>query len=152
MRKPLLTAAAVVALAAGYAANGAVAGRKTTTVVRSSQNSRVQNRILVDSRGYTLYTWFHGQFHYGSAQHNKRFPPLIARGRVVAARGSGIDGLKLGTRKLSSGQLQVTYHGQPLYLYNGDHKAGQANGEMQQQTNGAWFAVRSDGHPAFATY
>ncbi len=167
MRKPLLVAVAAMTLGFGAvlmaigAASAATASAPhcarrsdgaASTVLRSRLNSSVQDRIVVDSSGYTLYTWFHGQGHYGSARYNTNFPPLIAHGRVLAACGSKIDGYKLGTRKLSDGQRQVTYHGQPLYLYDGDHKPGQANGERQQQDNGVWFAVRSDGHPAFPTY
>ena len=115
-------------------------------------DTSVQDRIVVDSSGYTLYTWFHGQGNYGSAEYNRNFPPLIAHGRVVAGCGSKINGHNLGIRKLSDGQGQVTYHGQPLYLYTGDHKPGQANGELQQDGKGDWCAVANDGRPAFPTY
>ncbi len=51
----------------------------------------VQSRILVDSGGFTLYTWFHGARSYGSPHNDPQFLPLTAHGRVVAARGSKIE-------------------------------------------------------------
>lgn len=156
MRKPLLIAGAIVALAAGSGATAALAGsdRTASTVIKSRMNDSVQSRILVDSGGYTLYTWFHGARSYGSAHNDPNFLPLIAHGRVVAARGSKIERRKLGTRKLPDGQPQVTYHdGEPLYLYNGDTKPGQANGERQESGNGTWMAIQAtNGRYAFPTY
>jgi predicted lipoprotein with Yx(FWY)xxD motif len=155
MRKPLLIAAAAIALIAGCAASAAIAGsgRERTTVLRSRLNSQVQDRILVDSGGYTLYAWFSGD-NYGSAHRDPSFRPLIARGRVVAARGSKIERRRLGTRKLSDGRRQVTYHqGEPLYLYNGDALPGQTNGEYKRSGDGTWMAVQAtSGRPAFPTY
>lgn len=148
--------AAVLALAAAASAtaSGHRAPRRTaTTVVRSRVNERAQARIVVNSGGYTLYAWGRGTASYGSAHDDPNFPPLIARGRVVAARGSKINGHKLRTVKLSGGQRQVTYYGERLYLYKGDLKPGQSNGEAKQSGTGAWLVVQaSDGRPAGPVY
>jgi predicted lipoprotein with Yx(FWY)xxD motif len=127
------------------------ATRPPSTVVKC--RSPWAERILADAAGYTLYTWVRDTTDYGSVQNNTNFPPLIARGRVVAARGCNIERRKLGSRRLSTGQRQVTYHGEPLYLYKGDHKPGQTNGERQRQDNGTWMAVQAtNGRPAFPVY
>ena len=70
---------------------------------------------------------------------------MIAQGKVVAASGSQLNASKLSTRKLSSGQHQVTYYGHPLYLYKGDKKPGQTNGEGKYAGSGAWFAINQYG-------
>jgi predicted lipoprotein with Yx(FWY)xxD motif len=127
--------------------------RAPTTVVRSRVNSHVLARIVVDSSGYTLYAWLYGR---GCCTHSypnfPNFRRLIARGQVIAAPGSKINDHKLGTRKLSNGRRQVTYYGQPLYLYDGDHEPGQANAEEKQQDNGIWQVVDVRGQPLHPPY
>jgi predicted lipoprotein with Yx(FWY)xxD motif len=119
MRKPLLVAAAAVALTTSCAATVAVADsqRAATTVLKT--RSVLALRVVVDSTGYTLYTWASGRNDYGSAHNDPNYRPMIADGRVVAAPGSKINGNKLRTRRLPNGRRQVTYHHQPLYLYKG---------------------------------
>jgi hypothetical protein len=56
--------------------------------------------------------------------------------------GSGVRASLLGTIKRPDGKLQVTYAGKPLYLYSGDSKPGQANG---QGVNQAWYAITPSG-------
>jgi predicted lipoprotein with Yx(FWY)xxD motif len=62
----------------------------------------------------------------------------------VAASGSQIKSSKLGTRSLN-GKKQVTYYGQPLYLYKGDTRPGTTKGEQRYQGSGAWFVISVDG-------
>jgi predicted lipoprotein with Yx(FWY)xxD motif len=152
MRKPLLIAAAAIALGAGCEATAAIAGpgRPVTTVVKS--RSVLAMRVVVDSSGFTLYTWAYGRNGYVSAHNDPSYRPLIAHGQVIAAPGSKINGHMLWTRTLPNGQRQVTYHRQPLYLYNGDSKPGQANGEDKLSGNGAWLVVQYNGRPAPAPY
>jgi predicted lipoprotein with Yx(FWY)xxD motif len=56
-----------------------------------------------------------------------------------------VNGRRLGTRRLSNGQHQVTYYGQPLYLYRGDRRPGQTNGEQRTTSRGAWFVIATNG-------
>lgn len=151
MRKPLLIALVAWALA-GFGASVALAGsaRPATTVLKT--RSRLAARVVVDSGEYTLYAWVRGTNSYGSAHNDPGFRPLIAHGRVVAAPGSKINGTKLGTRTLANGQRQVTYHHEPLYLYNGDTKPNQTNGENKPSGNSAWFVVQYNGRPAPPVY
>lgn len=151
MRKPLLIASVALALGA-FGASVALAGpgRPATTVLKT--RSRLALRIVVDSSAYTLYTWARGTSSYGSAHNDPNYRPLIAHGRVVAAPGSKINGTKLGTRTLANGQRQVTYHHEPLYLYNGDTKPSQTNGENKPSGSGAWFVVQYNGRPSPPVY
>jgi predicted lipoprotein with Yx(FWY)xxD motif len=45
----------------------------------------------------------------------------------------------------SDGTQQVTYNGHPLYLYVGDQKPGDTNGEGITAFGGGWFALSPAG-------
>ena len=84
-----------------------------------------------------------GDEHALHGHSSSTWPPLTASGRVVAASGSQLNPSKLSTRRLSNGQHQVTYYGQPLYLYKGDRKPGSTKGENKNQGNGVWLVIES---------
>jgi predicted lipoprotein with Yx(FWY)xxD motif len=65
------------------------------------------------------------------------------RGKPVA--GSGVRSSLLGTTKRSDGKPQVTYNGHPLYLYVGDQKAGDTNGQGITAFGAAWYALTASG-------
>jgi predicted lipoprotein with Yx(FWY)xxD motif len=133
----LMSAVALIAAGAAFAAS--------TTTIRTSNNQTL-GRILVGPARYTLYVWCKGVSDTNCpGKGSPAWPALVATGKVVAASGSGLKSSKLSTRKLSNGKHQVTYYGHPLYLYRGDKKAGQANGEGQYSGNGAWFAINTSG-------
>lgn len=134
----LMVALAVIASGAAFAA--------TTTTIRTTNNANL-GRILVGPAGYTLYVWCTGTSDTNCpGTRSTRWPAMIASGRVAAASGSQLNSSKLSTRKLSDGKHQVTYYGHPLYLYKGDTKPGQTNGEGKYSGNGAWFAINKFGH------
>jgi predicted lipoprotein with Yx(FWY)xxD motif len=45
----------------------------------------------------------------------------------------------------SDGKPQVTYNGHPLYLFSGDQKPGDTNGEGVNAFGGLWYALSSAG-------
>jgi predicted lipoprotein with Yx(FWY)xxD motif len=51
----------------------------------------------------------------------------------------------LGTSKRDDGKTQVTYGGHPLYLYIGDVKAGDMNGQGVSAFGARWYAVTPSG-------
>ncbi len=116
----------------------------STTTIRSTNNAKY-GRILQGPSRFTLYVFCPGTSTRCTGHTSSTWPPLIASGKVVAASGSHINQSKLSTRKLSNGKRQVTYYGQPLYLYKGDRKPGQTNGENKYQGNGAWFVISTGG-------
>jgi predicted lipoprotein with Yx(FWY)xxD motif len=137
---------ALVAVAGGLAIASAVAATTTTTV--RTNNSPRYGRILASSSGHTLYYWCGGTSTRCTATHTaSRWPPLIARGRLVAAPHSGVNAHKLGSRRLKSGKHQVTYYGQPVYLYKGDRKPCAVNGEDRISGNGSFFVITTSGRP-----
>ncbi len=116
----------------------------STTTLRSAINPTL-GRILEGPSRYTLYVYCAGTSTVCAGRSSSSWRPLLATGRVVAASGSQIKASKLGTRKLANGQHQVTYYGQPLYLYAKDTKPGQTKGEDKQDGGGAWFVVGTSG-------
>jgi predicted lipoprotein with Yx(FWY)xxD motif len=56
------------------------------------------------------------------------WPALTVPEGTTPTAGAGVPG-KMGTiTRADSGVIQVTYTGVPLYLYSGDHAAGDSNG------------------------
>ena len=52
---------------------------------------------------------------------------------------------KVGTTRRSDGTEQVTYDGHPLYLYVGDQKAGDTNGQGVNAFGALWYALSPSG-------
>jgi hypothetical protein len=60
--------------------------------------------------------------------------------------GAGLTTAKVGTTARSVvGDPEVTYNGHPLYLYQGDQKSGDTNGQGITAFGGGWFALSSAG-------
>jgi predicted lipoprotein with Yx(FWY)xxD motif len=117
----------------------------STTGPIVSTASTSLGRILVDSRGRTLYL-FEKDKHGKSAcagQCATFWPPLIAAGKPSAAAGAKAS--LLGTTKRADGRMQVTYNHHPLYRFAKDTKKGQTNGEGLSAFGGEWYAVSPAG-------
>ncbi len=134
----LASAVALIGVGAAVAAS--------TTTIRSANNATL-GRILEGPSHFTLYVFVQGTNSHGTAHTQSGWPALTASGKVVAAAGSHINAGKLSTHKLSSGKHQVTYYGQPLYLYSGDKSAGQTKGEAKSTSSGTWVVVSTSGRP-----
>ncbi len=134
----LMSAVALIAVGAAVAAS--------TTTIRSANNATL-GRILEGPTRHTAYVFVQGTSSRGSAHTQNGWPALIASGKVAAASGSHINAQKLSTRKLSNGKHQVTYYGQPLYLYQGDTKPGQTKGEAKSTSTGTWVVISTSGRP-----
>jgi predicted lipoprotein with Yx(FWY)xxD motif len=116
-------------------------GRPATVGV---ENTSLGN-VLVDTQGRTLYL-----FQKDSGTKSACFgacasawPPLRATGKPTA--GSGANASLLGTSARSDGKPQVTYNGHPVYLYTGDQKAGDTNGQGLTAFGGSWFGLTGSG-------
>ena len=101
--------------------------------------------VLVGSQGRTLYLFAKdkGTTSSCSGACATAWPPLRASGNPVA--GTGVKSSLLGTTQRSDGKPQVTYSGHPLYLYVGDQKAGDANGQGSTAFGAGWFALTASG-------
>ena len=148
----LLVSAAVVALAAltvaacGSGGGTATALPKTTSGQPATvgvANSGL-GKILVDSQGRTLYLFQKdsGTTSTCAGACASDWPPLMANGKPTAGSGASVSLLGASAR---SGQPQVTYNGHPLYLYEGDQKPGDTNGQGVTAFGAAWFALSAAG-------
>jgi predicted lipoprotein with Yx(FWY)xxD motif len=138
----LVAATVIAAIAAGFAfAHGsATTGGATVAVAKTRLGS-----ILVDGKGITLYDFVldkRGKSAcYGSCA--SYWPPLLTKGKPVAARGA--HAALLGTTKRRDGTLEVTYAGHPLYYWIGDKKPGQTTGQGINQFGAPWWVLSPTG-------
>ena len=142
----IAAAAALAALAAAIfllnPSKTEAAGTAGTVV--STANSNL-GRILVNSRGHTLYLF--GKDRNGksacSGQCATFWPPLIANGKPRVAGGAKAS--LIGTMKRADGRRQVTYNHHPLYTFAKDKQKGQTNGEGLNAFGANWYAVSPAG-------
>jgi predicted lipoprotein with Yx(FWY)xxD motif len=130
-----LLACALVVAAIAASAVGASGGSKR--VAKEAANPTLGKTVLTTTSGRTLYSL--------SVEKNGKF---ICTGSCLSAwhpltvpAGVKPTGpVKLGTIERPEGGTQVTYKGRPLYRFNGDTKAGEANGEGIKDV-GTWHAA-----------
>ena len=142
----LIGAAAVATLTAGIfllhepATHAAPA---SSTVVSTAKTGL--GRILVNSRGHTLYLF--GKDRNGksacSGQCATFWPPLLANGKPRVAGGAKAS--LIGAIKRANGRRQVTYNHHPLYTFVKDTKKGQTRGEGLSAFGAKWHAVSPAG-------
>ena len=108
-------------------------------------------KVLVNSHGRTLYLFGKdsGTTSACSGACAVNWPPLRASGKPTL--GNGADSSLVGTTMRSDGKPQVTYNGHPLYLFSGDAKAGDTNGEGVNAFGGLWYAVSPAGNQVVAS-
>jgi predicted lipoprotein with Yx(FWY)xxD motif len=153
-----LTGAVVVALiAVAISACGSGGGSDTASTTTATPKTAdgqaatigVANsnlgKILVDAQGRTLYL-----FKKDSGTKSACFgacasawPPLRDAGKPTVAGGANAS--MVATTKRSDGKPEVTYNGHPLYLFTGDAKPGDTNGQGVNAFGGGWFALSPAG-------
>ena len=101
--------------------------------------------MLVDAEGRTLYLWEADKGGASTCEGPcaEAWPPVTTVGDPQA--GDGVDAKLLGTTKLADGTLGVTYNGHPLYYFQGDAEAGQANGQGSNGFGAPWWVVSPQG-------
>ncbi len=126
-------------------ASGAVGGVRQGVIVSSARSSALgEIHILVSANGRTLYD---------SALGTKvltacvgvcatEWVPLLVPATSEPRAGTGVSSMLLGRIKRPDGRWQVTYHGSPLFLFSGDKRAGEVNG---QSLGGMWHALTPAG-------
>jgi len=127
-----------VATAAAHSDGGAKRGAGATVSVLSTD----VGRILVDSRGWTLYLYTPDKTSTSTCygQCASFWPPLLTAGAPHAGRGARAS--LLGTTKRKDGKLQVTYAGHPLYFFKEDTAPGDAHGQGLEKI---WYALSASG-------
>jgi predicted lipoprotein with Yx(FWY)xxD motif len=136
-----VASATVAAVAAALALAGATnVGGATVMIAKTPLG-----RILVDSKGRTLYDFPPDKGGmsscYGACA--ALWPPLTITGTPHA--GAGVRAALLGITKRSDGKLQVTYNRHPLYSFVSDTKPGQATGQGVNQFGAPWWVLSPAG-------
>ncbi len=103
-------------------------------------------KVLVDGDGHTLYSYMPDHEGrptcYGECA--TQWPPLLLpRGARHPIAGPGVNAALLGTVTRKDGEIQVTYHGWPLYLYAVDVQPGEAAGQGEDM--GLWYVLSPAG-------
>ena len=137
-----IVAAGILLAALSAGAEPAMGAEKTRLTLRSSPYGKV-----LFANGYAQYVFTADS---GSASNcygrwAKAWPPLPARGRIIA--GDGVRRDLLGTTTRAGGRRQLTYAGQPLYGYVHDPR-GEVYCQDVEEFGGVWYAVLASGEPA----
>jgi len=148
----LLAALAVAGCGGGGNSNASSGPPKTAsgaTATIGVSNESLGN-ILVNSKGRTVYLFTRdsGTMSECSGACAVNWPPLRVAGKPTL--GSGAKASLASTSTRSAGVRQVTYNGHPLYLFKGDSKPGDTNGEGLNAFGGNWFAVSPAGNQVSA--
>ena len=117
-------------------------GGPATLNVTSSKDGR----YLVDAQGHSLYLFEkdEGGESYCTGACAAVWPALETAAMPHA--GAGVDAAALGTIKRDDGDMQVTYHGHPLYYYAADASTpGKTKGEDVEQFGAGWYLVNAGG-------
>ena len=141
MKATILIAVVLAAAVAGLS-RAAAATRSSTTV--SSATSKL-GRILVDSRGRTLYLFEKDKRGHSACAGAcaTYWPPLLTRRKPTAARAA--KQALLGTTRRADGTTQVTYAGHPLYRFLQDTKPGQTSGQDLHDFGAGWYVLAPAG-------
>jgi len=109
---------------------------------------KMDGKYLVDQRGQSVYLFEkdEGGESYCTGACAAVWPPLETS--AAPSAGTGIEHGALGTIERDDGDMQVTFHGHPLYYYAADASTpGKTKGEDLEQFGSGWYLVNSQGDP-----
>jgi predicted lipoprotein with Yx(FWY)xxD motif len=101
--------------------------------------------ILVDGNGRTLYLFENDQPNQSACAGACAAAWPVDQTTGMPKAGRGVVGSLLGTIKRADGSTQVTYNQHPLYAFQGDHAAGQHNGQGVDAFGAKWYMVTPAG-------
>jgi predicted lipoprotein with Yx(FWY)xxD motif len=131
----------MLALTAGALASSKPRG----TTIKLEKTSL--GKILTKSSGFTIYVFTHDKKNKDTCVAisgcTDFWPPVTTKAKPIA--GAGVKASLLGTIKLKSGKLQVTYNGKPLYTYTGDFGPRQTDYVGVSAFGGTWYAIGASG-------
>ncbi|MGW1729339.1 COG4315 family predicted lipoprotein [Streptomyces sp. NPDC002306] len=129
----------------------AAAPEEGTTI---SAADTILGRIVVDSRGYTLYMSTLDRHAPPvsvcvSAQCLTAWKPVqLKNASDKPSAGDGLDSTRLGSFQRADGTWQATLGGWPLYRFEKDRQPGQING---QGLKGTWYVLSPAGKRVTST-
>jgi predicted lipoprotein with Yx(FWY)xxD motif len=136
-------AAGVIGLAGVAGASAATYNSKAAPTI--SVRSTAYGKILVNSKGDTLYLWAKDKNDKSACSGGclAVWPFVLISGKPTA--GSGMNAKLLGTIKVKGGN-EVTYNKHPLYSYISDVKPGIISGEGNKSFGAPWWVVSTAGN------
>ena len=146
-RNRLIFPALLVVIAAIAAVIATTSGGTTKTTPAAPAGSAISlkqtslGKTLVDANGRTLYLFQPDKANVStlSAAGRAVWPPLTST--VKPQANGGASPAQVGTIANS----QITYNGHPLYLFVGDHNAGQTTGQGLNEFGGRWYVLSAAG-------
>jgi predicted lipoprotein with Yx(FWY)xxD motif len=142
VRRRIALCAAIMLLVGALGGATATAAKRPTLQVRRTH----AGTILVDSQGYTLYTFtkdIRNRDVCASLAGCLYVWPALVSGKPTA--GPGVKRRLLGTIKVRRVGRQVTYAGHPLYSYVGDNRPAETDNINIFQSEGYWPAIAPSG-------
>lgn len=139
---------AVVVGALGLALVAAGCGGAIPSSDGGPATLKLDGRYLVDRQGHSVYLFEKDESgkSYCSGACAAVWPPLETS--TAPRAGVGVQAAALGTLQRSDGDMQVTYHGHPLYYYAADASTpDMARGEDIEQFGAGWYLVSAHGRP-----
>jgi predicted lipoprotein with Yx(FWY)xxD motif len=152
---PLAGAPLLVAALAGCGSSGnATAASAPPTAAAASTGralavrSSSLGKILVDSKGRTLYAFGHDLKNKSrcSGACASNWPPALTKAKKPKL-GAGVSSAKLRVIKRPGGARQLSYAGHPLYRFSLDTASGDAQGQGVDAFGGTWHVVSPAGKP-----
>lgn len=142
-----ILSAALLVTGVALATSRGAASTAAKTVTVTTRSVPGLGRILVNSRGYTLYMFVPDKQKKVTCVKGcaVAWPPLKqpAGAKLVAA--GGVKASLLGSDKNPAGGRVVTYNRWPLYTYIADRKPGKAAGQALNANGGLWYVLSSSG-------
>lgn len=145
----LVVVAALTVAACGGGGSTARPAASTTSGAGSTTvgvGNTTLGQILVDTQRRTLYL-FRADSRGVSACDGAcaaAWPPLLAHGNPIA--GGGADLSLVATIQRPGGARQLSYNGHPLYLFAGDQKPGDVNGQGVNAFGALWYVLSPTGN------
>lgn len=141
----LMPVAVVAAVGAGAAMAATSASHSSAASVKAVKSAKY-GTVLVAANGKTLYRYTIDSKGVNRCTRNatcaKYWPQLLVKAGVKPTAGAGLSASLLGTISAKNGMRQITYAGFPLYMFAGDSKAGQVNGQGFEKQ---WYVVNTKG-------
>ena len=106
---------------------------------------KLDGRYLVDRQGHSVYLFEKDEDgeSYCSGACAAVWPPLETS--TAPQAGAGVQSGALGTTKRDDGDMQVTYHGHPLYFFAKDGDSGDAYGQGSKAFGAGWYVLNAKG-------
>jgi predicted lipoprotein with Yx(FWY)xxD motif len=139
-------AAVAAALTVAAALPTALADASVTQPRLQLHNTKLGS-ILVDHRGYTVYTFSTDKRNFNSCVAISQCMaawPAVTPGHGLLA-GKGVKRSLIGTITLKHGVKQLTYAGRPLYTYSQDTRPAETKYVNLLQFQGYWPAINASG-------